>query len=94
MIVAISRFRASPEEADGWVHRLQERSRRVDGYPGFLGLEVLRSFERSPEILLVTRWRDRDALKAYFQSEDFQRAKGASASQEDATFTMYEVVAT
>lgn len=94
MIVAITRFRASPKEADGWVHRLQERSRRVDGYAGFLGLEVLRSFERSPEILLVTRWADRDAMRAYFQSEDFQRAKAASASQEDATFTMYEVVAT
>ncbi|NBD07869.1 MULTISPECIES: antibiotic biosynthesis monooxygenase [Corallococcus] len=94
MIVAISRFRTSPQDAEGWVHRLQERSRRVDGYPGFLGLEVLRSFEPSPEILLVTRWRDREAMKAYFQSEDFQRAKGASASQEGATFTLYEVVGT
>ena len=93
MIVAISRFRPAPEEADRLVARFQERTRRVDAYEGFLGLEVLRSFERSPE-LLVTRWRDRDAMRAYFQSEDFQRAKEASAEQEGATFAIYEVVGT
>lgn len=94
MIVAISRFRAAPEDAERLVARFQERTRRVDAYEGFLGLEVLRSFERSPELLLVTRWRDRESMRAYFQSEDFQRAKAASAEQEGATFAIYEVVGT
>lgn len=92
MIVAISRFRPPTEQAEHLVARFQERSGLVDRHKGFLGLEVLRSFERQPEFLLVTRWRDKDALRAYLQSEDFKTAKAASAAQEDATFAMYEVV--
>jgi len=94
MIVAISRFRAAPQEAERLVARFQERSRLVDTHEGFLGLEVLRSFEPTPELLLVTRWRDKEAMRAYFQSEDFRRAKAASANQEGATFAFYEVVGT
>lgn len=63
----------------------------MDQHEGFLGLEVLRSFERQPEFLLVTRWRDRDCLRTYLQSPDFQVAKAASVA-EDSTFAMYEVV--
>ena len=91
MIVAISRFRPPPEQAERLVARFQERSRLVDQHAGFLGLEVLRSFERQPEFLLVTRWRDKDALRAYLQSQDFQVAKAASVA-DDSTFAMYEVV--
>ena len=91
MIVTINRFRASAEEARQLEGAFRERSRRVDGHEGFLGLEVLRSFEPEPEFLLVTRWRDRDALRAYLQSEDFKAVKSASARQ-DATFSLYEVV--
>ena len=91
MIVAISRFRPPAEHAERLVARFQERSRLVDGHAGFLGLEVLRSFERQPEFLLVTRWKDRDCLRAYLQSPDFLVAKAASVA-DDSTFAMYEVV--
>jgi len=91
MIVTINRFRAPAEQSRQLEESFRERSRRVDGHEGFLGLEVLRSFERQPEFLLVTRWKDRDALRAYLQSPDFQVAKAASVA-EDATFAMYEVV--
>lgn len=91
MIVAISRFRPPAEQAEALVARFRERSRLVDRHEGFLGLEVMRSYERQPEFLLVTRWRDREALRAYLQSADFQVAKAASVAN-DATFAMYEVV--
>jgi heme-degrading monooxygenase HmoA len=91
MIVTINRFRAPAGQARQLEEAFRERSRRVDGHEGFLGLEVLRSFEPEPEFLLVTRWRDKDALRAYLQSEDFKAVKAASARQ-DATFSMYEVV--
>lgn len=92
MIVTINRFRTSAEEAQRLEASFRERPRRVDAHEGFLGVEVLRSFEPQPEFLLVTRWRDRECLKAYFQSEDFKAIRAASA-QQDATFSMYEVVA-
>jgi heme-degrading monooxygenase HmoA len=91
MIVAISRFRPPGAQGVSQGAPGQERSRLVDQHEGFLGLEILRSFERQPEFLLVTRWRDRDALRSYLQSPDFQVAKAASVA-EDATFAMYEVV--
>jgi heme-degrading monooxygenase HmoA len=91
MIVAISRFRPPSDQAERLVARFQERSRLVDQHTGFLGLEVLRSFERQPEFLLVTRWRDKDSLRAYLQSPDFLVAKAASVA-DDSTFAMYEVV--
>ncbi len=92
MIVTINRFRTSREQAEHLEASFRGRSRKVDGYEGFLGLEVLRSFDPEPEFLLVTRWRDRESMRAYFQSEDFKATKAASERQ-DATFTMYEVVA-
>ncbi|ATB31542.1 antibiotic biosynthesis monooxygenase family protein [Melittangium boletus] len=92
MLVTINRFRVSAEEARHLEAAFGSRSRTVDRYEGFLGLEVLRSFEPEPELLLVTRWRDRECMKAYFQSEDFKATRAASARQ-DATFTLYEVVA-
>jgi heme-degrading monooxygenase HmoA len=92
MIVAISRFRLSREEADRIQARFQERSRRVDGHAGFLGLEVLRSPGEQPEFLLVTRWDSREALKDYLRSEDFKRVQ-ALGGQLDSEFNWYEVVA-
>ncbi len=91
-IVTINRFRASAEEAQRLEAAFRERPRRVDQYEGCLGVEVLRSYEPEPEFLLITRWRDRECLKAYFQSEDFKAIRAASARQ-DASFSMYEVVA-
>jgi heme oxygenase (mycobilin-producing) len=92
MIVAISRFRPPPEHAERLVQQFEARTRAVDGHPGFLGLEVLRSFESVPEFLLVTRWADREALRAYMKSEDFRTVKAQSTAQ-DASFSMYELVA-
>jgi heme-degrading monooxygenase HmoA len=92
MIVAISRFRPPADQAEALTARFRERMHRVDGHAGFLGIQVLKSFERQPEFLLMTRWKDRESLKAYLQSADFQAAKAASAEQEGATFSMYEVV--
>jgi heme-degrading monooxygenase HmoA len=92
MIVAISRFRLSREEADRIQGRFQDRSRRVDTHVGFLGLEVLRSPGEQPEFLLVTRWESREALKGYLKSEDFRRVQSLGGSL-DAEFTWYEVVA-
>lgn len=92
MLVTINRFRVSVEESRQLATAFQSRAGQVDKYEGFLGLEVMRSFEPEPELLLVTRWRDRECMKAYFQSEDFKLARQASARL-DATFTLYEVVA-
>ena len=68
MIVALSRFRPPPGAAESLVESFTHRSRAVDTHAGFLGFEVLRSFEPHPEFLLITRWKDRDSLKAYLST--------------------------
>ncbi|MCO5170531.1 MAG: antibiotic biosynthesis monooxygenase [Planctomycetes bacterium] len=93
MIVAVSRFSVPREQAEALAARFRGRGRRVDGHPGFLGLEVLRGQGPTPEFLLVTRWADRAALKAYLRSEDFRLAH-AEGEELGAEFATFEVVAT
>jgi len=93
VIVAVSRFRCEEQEAEGIAARFRERSRRVDGHDGFLGLEVLRAAGRTPEFLLLTRWESRDALKRYLRSDDF-RAVHAEGEEQNADFNLYELVTT
>jgi hypothetical protein len=59
---------------------LTTRSRRAESW-------VPRRYESRPR-----RWGVRECLRASFQSEGFKAVKAASARQ-DATFSMYEVVA-
>lgn len=93
MIVAISRFKTTRDEAEVIAARFRTRSRLVDQHDGFLGLEVLKSPGGSPEFLLITRWASRDALKAYLKSQDF-RAVHKDGEEQEADFMMYEQVAT
>lgn len=93
MIVAVSRFKVQREEAATLGARFRSRPCLVDRHPGFLGLEVLRSAGPAPEFMLVTRWADREALKAYLRSDDF-RATHAAGEEQRAEFSTFEVVAT
>ena len=48
----------------------QRRAHLVDDAEGFLDLEVWRSDRDPGEVLMVSRWRDRDAFKAYMKSAE------------------------
>ncbi len=93
MIVAVSRFKVPREEAVALRERFRARPCLVDRHPGFLGLEVLCGAGPTPEFMLVTRWADKDALKAYLRSEDF-RATHAGGEEQRAEFSTFDVVAT
>ena len=93
MIVAISRFKASGPEAAELEKLFKARARRVDGHRGFLGLEVLRSIGRESTFTLITRWTDRDSLRAYMRSEDFAVAHRGRI-EASAEFSICEVVTT
>jgi heme-degrading monooxygenase HmoA len=59
------------EGAAGQVAELFASSRgNVQGFPGFVSMEVLRS-ESEDEVLVITRWRDKDAFDSWVQSEEF-----------------------
>lgn len=64
----------------------------VRGFPGFVSMEVLTS---EGEVLVVTRWEDRDSFDAWVGSEDFKAAHRGPGASEMMTgrpkMTTYEV---
>jgi heme oxygenase (staphylobilin-producing) len=65
--------------ADEIVDRFAESRGHVQGFPGYVSMEVLKS-EAGDEVLVVTRWRDRESFKAWVHSDAFSRAHGRSGA--------------
>jgi heme-degrading monooxygenase HmoA len=57
------------------VDRFVESRGNVQGFPGFVSMEVLKS-DAEDEVLVVTRWRDRESFETWVHSEEF-RPRGA-----------------
>ncbi|HEX5701494.1 MAG TPA: antibiotic biosynthesis monooxygenase [Rubrobacter sp.] len=63
------------------VGRFAESRGHVQGFPGFVSMEVLES-DAGDEVLVVTRWRDRESFEAWIHSDAFSRAHGHSGTGE------------
>jgi heme-degrading monooxygenase HmoA len=61
--------------ADDIVDRFAESRGDVQDFPGFVSMEVLKS-DGEDEVLVITRWRDREAFEAWVHSDSFRRAHG------------------
>ena len=72
MYISVSRLRLSPERAPELVSAFRRRARLVDECDGFVDLEVWQSDRDPGEVLMVSRWRDRDAFRSYMKSEAHQ----------------------
>ena len=70
MYVSMSRLRVDPERSDELVAAFQDRAGLVESHEGFVDLQVWRSDRDPGEVLMVSRWRDRDAFRAYMRSSD------------------------
>lgn len=70
MYVSVSRLRVEPERSDELVAAFQRRAGLVESHSGFVDLQVWRSDRDPAEVLMVSRWRDRDAFTAYMRSAD------------------------
>lgn len=53
----------------------------VQGFPGFVSMEVLRS-QSEDEVLVITRWRDREAFDSWVGSEEFKKAHARGGAGE------------
>ena len=74
MYISMSRLRIAPRRADSLVSAFRDRLGAVDEHDGFVDLEVWRSDREDGELIMVSRWRDRAAFKAYMKSADHQRS--------------------
>jgi heme-degrading monooxygenase HmoA len=68
--VSLSRLRVPAERADELVRAFRSRVGLVDGADGFVDLQVWQSDRDAGELIMVSRWRDRAAFKAYMRSPD------------------------
>jgi heme-degrading monooxygenase HmoA len=67
--------------ADEIVDRFAESRGHVQGFPGFVSMEVLKS-DAEDEVLVVTRWQDRESFEAWVHSDAFAKAHGRSGAGE------------
>ena len=65
----MSRLRVDEQRSDELVAAFRARAHLVDDADGFVDLQVWRSDRDPGEVLMVSRWRDRDAFKAYMRSD-------------------------
>jgi len=77
MIAVINRLPVKEGAAGQIVERFANSRGNVQGFPGFLSMEVLSS-EVGDEVLVITRWQDKDAFDSWVHSDAFKRAHGRS----------------
>jgi heme-degrading monooxygenase HmoA len=66
----MSRLRVDESRSDELISAFRRRAHLVDDADGFVDLQVWRSDRDAAEVLMVSRWRDRAAFKAYMKSAD------------------------
>ena len=70
MYVSMSRLEIAPDRAPELVSAFRSRAHLADEADGFIDLQVWQSDRDPGDILMVSRWRDRDAFKAYMKSAE------------------------
>ncbi len=79
MIAIINRLPVKEGVADEVAERFANSRGNVQGFPGFVSMEVLRS-EGEDEVLVITRWQDRAAFDSWVASDEFKKAHGRGGS--------------
>ncbi len=81
MIAIINRLPVKEGAAGQVAERFANSRGHVQGFPGFVSMEVLRS-EGEDEVLVITRWRDKDAFNSWVASDEFKKAHGRGGGSE------------
>ena len=84
----MSRLHVDPARADELIAAFQGRMHGVDEFDGFVGLEVWHSDRDPSEVLMVSRWRDREAFSAYMRSEVHRASHARVAADLDDAVTL------
>ena len=70
MYVSLSRLRIPTHASEELVAAFRRRAHLVDDADGFVDLQVWRSDRDAGEIIMVSRWRNREAFTAYMRSAE------------------------
>jgi len=99
--VSLSRLRIAPERAPELVAAFRDRVGLVDGFEGFVDLQVWQSDRDPGELVMVSRWDTRAHFTAYMRSREHKVSHGRIDPRLDAAIALerlehmhtYEVVA-
>jgi len=102
MYVSLSRLRVGAERVEELVDAFRNRAHLVDEVDGFVELEVWRSDREPGELIMVSRWRDRDCFRNYMRSPAHAVSHGRIPPELDSEIRLerlehlhtYDVVAT
>jgi heme oxygenase (mycobilin-producing) len=70
MFVFVSHLRVPEADHEALERHFRDRSRLVDGFPGFLYLQLLRPAAGEATHTFLTAWEDREAFRRYMRSEE------------------------
>lgn len=70
MFVFISHLAVPEEDRQALERHFRERSGLVDGFPGFLYLQLLRPQSGDASHTFLTAWRDRESFRDYMRSRE------------------------
>jgi heme-degrading monooxygenase HmoA len=70
MFVFISHLTVPDEDQADLERHFRERSRLVDGFPGFLYLQLMRPQAGSATHTFLTAWESREAFRSYMGSQE------------------------
>jgi len=76
----MSRLRVAPDRAPELVAAFRDRAHLVEEADGFLGLEVWQNDRDDRELIMVSRWTDRDSFKTYMKSDAHRISHGRIAA--------------
>ena len=101
MYVSLSRLRVPPERAGELVAAFRHRAGLVDGFDGFVDLQVWQSDRDPGELVMVSRWDSRAHFTAYMRSAEHRASHARIDPGLDAAISLerlehlhtYEVVA-
>ena len=75
MIAVVNRLPVKEGMADQVLERFANHRGFVQDFTGFVSMEVLRS-EETDEVMVITRWRNKDAFNSWVTSDAFKMVHG------------------
>lgn len=81
MFLFISHLTVPEDDRASLERHFRERSRLVDGFPGFLYLQLLRPHAGEATHTFLTAWESRDAFRRYMKSEEHAFSHGREPAE-------------
>ena len=92
MITVANRIYVAPEYQDAFEERFRNRTRLVDGMPGFISNQVLRPVNDGDPYVVLTLWESRKDFENWVESEEFRKGHAQAGTLPKEAFTQSNIL--